>query len=365
MANQPEEFERVLGPYVSRKNRWTIILVGRGGRRVALYRSTEADARALAKKLREKVEGIPLLSVEAALAAYERFRRDKGNKPNSVKETSRRLDAFFTEPHLNLWALTPDRCEKYYRKFVDDGLRADSHRNYLAEARSFLKWCHKQRWLKANPLDGIEGVGRRRHGKPQLRIDEARKFVNAALAAKTEGATMALMALMLGLRVSEVIERVVRDVDDGGRVLWIPETKTDAGRRTLQIPTELQPLIAALRWTQPSGRVAARIPPREKRPTEYLFPARAGDRYLHGHRSRRWALEQIHALCLAAGVSKVSVHSLRGLHGTLAIQAGATPHLVAQALGHESFSTTAESYVAPGTVSEVRSQRANDRLKGG
>jgi hypothetical protein len=30
-------------------------------------------------------------------------------------------------------------------------------------------------WIVRNPLDGVEGVGRRRHGKEQLRIDEARK----------------------------------------------------------------------------------------------------------------------------------------------------------------------------------------------
>jgi hypothetical protein len=41
------------------------------------------------------------------------------------------------------------------------------------------------------------------------------------------------MTLLMGMRASEVVNRVTRDVDDGGRLLWIPEAKTrtalDAG----------------------------------------------------------------------------------------------------------------------------------------
>jgi hypothetical protein len=34
---------------------------------------------------------------------------------------------------------------------------------------------------------------------------------------------------------------VVRDLDDEGRLLWIPETKTEAGKRTLPVPEVLNP----------------------------------------------------------------------------------------------------------------------------
>jgi site-specific recombinase XerC len=53
----------------------------------------------------------------------------------------------------------------------------DYHRNMLSEDRTFLKWCVKKGLLVENPLDGVEGVDRRRHGKEQLRIDEARKWL--------------------------------------------------------------------------------------------------------------------------------------------------------------------------------------------
>ena len=36
----------------------------------------------------------------------------------------------------------------------------------------------------------------------------------------------------------------------------------------------------------------------------------------------------------------VTAHTMRGLHGTLAVDSGITSHAVAAALGHESFRTT-------------------------
>ena len=99
-------------------------------------------------------------------------------------------------------------------------------------------------WLARNPLDEVVGVGKRRHGKAQLRIDEARRWQAKALELADQGeagAVAAMMSLVMGMRASEIVSRVVRDLDDDGRLLWIPETKTEAGKRTLPVPEFLQP----------------------------------------------------------------------------------------------------------------------------
>ena len=54
-----------------------------------------------------------------------------------------------------------------------------------------------------------------------------------------EGAVAAMMSLLMGMRASEIVSRIVRDLDDEGRLLWIPETKTEAGKRTLPVPEVL------------------------------------------------------------------------------------------------------------------------------
>ena len=53
----------------------------------------------------------------------------------------------------------------------------------------------------------------------------------------------AMMSLLMGMRASEIVSRIVRDLDDEGRLLWIPETKTEAGKRTLPVPEVLQPYL--------------------------------------------------------------------------------------------------------------------------
>lgn len=45
----------------------------------------------------------------------------------------------------------------------------DGHLGPLAEAKTFLGWCVDQRWMKANPLKEVKGVGKHKHGKLQLR----------------------------------------------------------------------------------------------------------------------------------------------------------------------------------------------------
>jgi hypothetical protein len=46
------------------------------------------------------------------------------------------------------------------------------------------------------------------------------------------GAVAAMMALLLGMRASEIVTRVVRDLDDDGQILWIPRRRVRDARCT-------------------------------------------------------------------------------------------------------------------------------------
>ena len=181
-----------------------------------------------------------------------------------------------------------------------------------------MRWCLKQRWTKvAEPFAGIEILGERSRGKKQLdRVDDARRWLATALELATDdvGALAAATALLMGMRASEVTDRLVRDLDDDGRVLVIPRAKTRAGIRRLRLPAVLQPLLA---------RLAA-----GKGPTEHLFGPDS---------NRRWLRRAVRRICHLAKTPIVGPHGLRGTHATLAVQAGITGDAVARALGHESF----------------------------
>lgn len=339
--------ERVFGPYAHGRA-WRLVVVDPAGARRPVSFPTRERAEAY-KALYERDIERTEKTVDQAIDDYERYLTAKGNKPRSYKETVRRLRRFFPDLDGELETITPRTGKRYYEELVARGLAADSHRNYLLEARSFLRWCVKQGWIPRNPLEGVEGQGRRTHGKPQLRFDEARRWTAHALRlAKTEpGAVAALMTLLLGMRASEVTSVLVRDVDNDGRMLWVAQIKgkTKAAKRTVPIPADLRPHLR---------RLAA------KRPREDL---------LFGHHWRDWPNEWVHRICAATDVPQVTAHGMRNTQATLAsvkaIVSGTPLEQVADSLGHESFTTTATSYADKGALRDAARERGLRVLKGG
>lgn len=335
---------RVLGPYYERG--WWRLVVIEGSVRTARKMASEADALKLKAKLEVELAG-EVASLGKVLDRYEQHLHRKGNKAVSVAGTMAKLRRFF-EGLAELPQLTPRKASQLYDRLSTEPsertgkpLATDSHRNILAEAKTFASWCVKGKLLKANPFTGVEPVGKRQHGKPQLRLDEARAFCRHAFDqadAGDVGAVAALTALLMALRAGEIVGRVVRDVDDGGQVLWIPDAKTPAGKRTVEVPIALQPYFRK------------------------LVEGRRSDELLFGEHWRDWPRKQVQRICKLAKVPMVCAHSMRGLHSTLAIRAGASPQIVAHSLGHEKPSTTLLSYAAPGSLQHGQLRSVSDRL---
>ena len=143
------------------------------------------------------------------------------------------------------------------------------------------------------------------------------------------------------MTVAEVASRIVRDLDDEGRLLWIPDSKTEAGKRTLQVSDLLRPYLVALA--------------EGKKVEELLF----------GYHDRNWPRKWVARICKAAGVPRVTAHGMRGLHGTLAVETGLSAHAVAAALGHESVTTTLQSYAKAGAGASARQEKVLTVLAGG
>jgi len=332
-----EEGERVHGPYEVGR-RWRLIVKGPSGQRAISF-ATRDEAERAREELRGKPKGP---TVGEAVELHLRHMKEKGLKPCSIVSARFRLESFFGLKELGsaeggeLAALTPERCAALYTALTGK-VKVDTHRNSLAVAKTFGKWCVKQGWIASNPLASVEPVGRRRRGKEQLRVDEARAFLACCqrhAAQGDAGAVASMMALLLGLRASEIAERVVRDLDDGGRLLWIPSAKTERGKRTLEVPEALQPHLKRLA--------------EGKKPGDRLLPMA----------NRFWVRSHVQRMCRLAGVPVVTAHSMRGLHATLATEWGSTGRVVAAALGHTSFDVvTRRHYLQPGTVERAALRR--------
>jgi integrase len=343
-STKGKPMHRVHGPYPHHE-RWLIKIVDRTTRKATnrIFETREEAENAI-QTLKRQQRNEAGISVSQALDRYERWlaevgHKGEGNKPRTVETTLQRLRRFFGEAmKIAVGSLTPACSGKLYEALTG---AVDSRRNILAEAKTFLRWCRCKGWARTNALEHVQGLGKRRRGKPQLTTDEARKFLAKALelADEDEGGIAAAMSLLMGMRASEIIERTVRNLDDEGRLLWITDAKTQAGVRRLEVPPQLQAHLQRLA----RGRGAS-------------------DRLFRSGTTRHWVLRSVQRICRAAGVPVVPAHGLRGTHATLAVDAGATSHLVAAALGHESFATTARHYARTEAIEGAQQDRVLKRF---
>jgi integrase len=70
-------------------------------------------------------------------------------------------------------------------------------------------------------------------------------------------------------------------------------------------------------------------------------------------------------ICRQARIPEVCPHGLRGTHASIARERGATSHLIATAVGHESFGVTERHYLRPGLEGQVQQRQVMTVLAGG
>jgi integrase len=232
----------------------------------------------------------------------------------------------------------------------------DTHRRELIEVKAFLKFCARRRWLSGLTIDElreVEPMGQLKCGadsKLQLHLDEARRWLQVALEmtdsdaiSEREGALASMLCPVMGMRPGEVRNLQVRDVDDGGRLLWAAARggKTRNARRTLEVPELLRPLLLR------QARGAVRPPALWRNDSEQWV--------------RRWTKK----ICRRAGVPVVNPQGNRGLHASIAREAGATGHVVMKQLGHGAESVHERHYAAEGAVAQGNVRRLSEVLQGG
>jgi integrase len=345
-----ERHERCHGPYAEPDGRYRTVTVGADGARRSRVHASERAALDYVATIRRNAETRTLdVAVSAYVASQKKRVTEEELRTSTVEREEYHLRAMLKlddNGSTDLRKLTT----KLARRLYDERAGAvDTHRNGLSVCKAFGRWCAERGWLPADPFSAIKGRGRRRKGKPQLRIEESRKVIDTCvdLLANDDGAVCTLAYLLLGARSGEVVLSHVRDVDDGGRLFWIPDSKTEAGRRQIEVPAVLQPGLSRLA---------------ERRPADAPLFAHAATRA----RPQDWAREQVWRICKLAGVPEVTPHGLRGTQATLGRAAGATPELVAATLGHASTAiTTGGAYIDKQQAAAADRKRSWRVLDGG
>lgn len=313
-----------------KRNRWRVETRSPGGGRSYTTCTTRHEAEELADEIRMQFE-TGQKSVSHAIDDYVATLRERGKSDRHVETTEYRLGIMFPRTDLFLNELTPRRAERLYAD-LRKRYSVDTHRNALSQTKTFCRWLVKKGALRRNPFNDVEGEGERNKGKEQLTIDESRKLLDTCLASDDVGATATLCCLLLALRANEIAKLTPRAIDDGGRIIRVFKAKTKAGVRLVEVPEVLRDRLPAL-------------------------VERGADRWWIHKQAKKW--------CEIAGVPQVGPHALRGTHASLAVQAGASSHLVAATLGHSSPAVTEAHYTKKQAQEGARQKTALRVLAGG
>ncbi len=209
------------------------------------------------------------------------------------------------------------------------------------QAYTVLRTCMKAAvsmdLLTVNAMERVQKPVWTPRDRTYWSVPQTRLFLEEALASHLRLAPLCALLASTGLRVSEALGLRWEDVDLQQRrlrvsraIVWMNAEytevppKTDAGKRTIGLPTQA---LAAL----------SRVP--EKVDGGYIFRTDKDCPPRHSH-----TRETLIALCDAAGVPRINVHGLRHVAAAMALKATRDIHAVQKRLGHSRASITMDIY---------------------
>ncbi|MFT4008821.1 MAG: site-specific integrase [Nocardioidaceae bacterium] len=255
-----------------------------------------------------------------------------------------------TEADLKAWLIEWDRSLK-------------TKANYHGLMHGIFAYALKQGHLTSNPAIGTAPKQSRvKQSRPELRFLTEKELGRAAELAGKYGDLLAVTAAT-GLRFGEVSALWVKDVDLAHRTIrvnkawkeegddgatdipgWLAKQlrpkhtmrdhylgnpKTPKSRRTITIPPTIAKVLA--QWMK------------DKAPDDFVFTTRTG-RPLHNADFYTHHWSKLQKKLEAEGVARFRFHDLRHTHVAWLIAGGAPlPHIQAR-LGHESITTTIDTY---------------------
>jgi integrase len=221
----------------------------------------------------------------------------------------------------------------------------------LAEGRLSVSAIRRHVLVLRVILDAALGDGRlARNPAKTVKLPAERsrtmRFLSAEEVARLARATpehyrpLILTAAYVGLRWGELAGLGVNNVDtlrrtirverqlvDVNGQLQFAEPKTDAGTRTVSVPTSLVEMLAAHMATEPVQT------------SGLMFPTPSGAPMRAPSFRRVWR-----RACAAAGLDELVFHELRHSSAALAIAQGAHPMAIKERLGHSSITATLDRY---------------------
>ncbi len=238
--------------------------------------------------------------------------------PTTIRQYLHSVAEFARHFHKPPDQLGPEQIRRYQLFLIKEKEASQSTCVQLVCALRFLYTHTLHRKIQ---IERIPYPRRERKLPLILSREEVKALIEAARTLRHR----ALLATMYGggLRVSEVTQLKVADIDAQRSALWVRQGKGRRDRQTLLSPKLLELLRAY--W-------------RVERPAEWLFPNATAGRPI----SPKAAYLACRCAAQAAGIAKpVHPHSLRHAFATHLLEAGTNLRTIQILLGHANLETTA------------------------
>jgi site-specific recombinase XerD len=238
--------------------------------------------------------------------------------PRTIQVYVERVAAFARHFNASPECLGPDQIRAYLLHLVQERHVSWSYYN---QARCALQFLYRITLRRDDLGESVPCPKQPRKLPVVLSLEEVARFLGAISCLKHR--VLLMTAYATGLRVSEVTQLRIADIDSQRMVIRIRQAKGQKDRFVVLSPR----LLEILRHY---GKAA--------QPGDYLFPGAQPDQHLSS--------SSVHRVCQAArrraGLDKhVTVHTLRHSFATHLLEDGTNVRTIQILLGHRSLSTTA------------------------
>ncbi len=277
------------------------------------------------------------MDVGVTIAEYKKHLKALGYAESSIDAYSRYLDLFgrYLEACkiTDLRKVTRQVILAYQEKIMTEPIAIESKALKIRPVKRLFEHLTDTHRLLINPTENIvETCRKNRNIQPVLTVAEMKRMLaQPDLSSKSDRRDRALMELLYstGIRLDELVNVKIHDVDLKGKVLYVRKGK---GRKQRVLPLGKNAALSLKEYLQEIRPRYAR----KNRKERSLFLDRSGQSLSKG------AIRQaIRKYRLAAKINKpVSPHTFRRSCATHLLQQGADIRYIQKLLGHSSLKTT-------------------------
>jgi site-specific recombinase XerD len=285
---------------------------------------------------------IPTSPLLQSLEGFLRYLDGRNCSPSTLRSYATDLAQFVGwlfrsfSPDMSPEEVQRSDIEDYLFSLSRTGLSGQTRARKLAAIRGFFRYLKSHGRISSSPAMEIEAPRKEQRQQVWLHTDEYSAMVNAAAANPRDRAILQVF-LQTGLRISELCDLRLSDIDFAAKTLTVRQGK---GQKSRAIELEAKGIQALRLWLRLRDDDAE---------DDHLFLNRFGQAF--GQRGVRNLVTKYRQ---AAGITKKATpHSFRRTFADYKARNGITLPELMDWLGHERLSTT-QGYINPSSVNKQK-----------